>query len=187
MTRQCHPNATRIEPYQQGRLDSLCGLYALINGARLIYADTAPLTGQSCKRLFADGMDFLTAKKGSRDAAHWGMTVGRQRKLAKTLFNGEVLVERPKLRHGPPLPPLEKLDQLQSTIETAIAGGDVLLACFHGRISHHSIIVGQTATRVLLFDSDGMQFVQKASIRFSNDQCGTLTLHAVAPLSLAPT
>jgi len=60
MTRQCHPNATRIEPYQQGRLDSLCGLYAPINGARLIYADTAPLTGQSCKRLFAEGMDFLT-------------------------------------------------------------------------------------------------------------------------------
>ena len=83
MTRQVHPSALMIEPYQQGKLDSLCGLYAVINAARLIYAENCPLSRQRCKNLFAEGMDFLTAKKGSRDAAHWGMTVGRQRKLAK--------------------------------------------------------------------------------------------------------
>lgn len=185
MTRHCHPSATLIEPYQQGRLDSLCGLYALINAMRLIYADTAPLTGQSSKRLFAEGMDFLTAKMCSRDAPQWGMTAGRQRKLAKALFKCEVLVKRPKLRHGPPAPPMASPDQLQSAIETVIADGGVLLACFQGRISHHSVIIGQTATRVLLFDSDGMRFVQKASIRFSEGHHGTLTLHAIAPLSLA--
>jgi hypothetical protein len=184
MAWHCHPSAKRIEPNYQGRLDSLCGLYALINAARLIYADTAPLTGQSCKRLFADGMDFLTAKKGSRDAAHWGMTVGRQRKLAKYVLASTVLEGRPKLRHGPTLPPISDLNHLQSTIDTAITGGDVLLACFHGRISHHTIIVGQTPTRVLLFDSDGMKYVNKASLTFCKGHGGTLVLHAAAQFGL---
>lgn len=184
MTRKCHPSAKRIEPYQQGRLDSLCGLYALINAMRLIYADTAPLTGQSCKRLFAEGMDFLTAKRGSRDAAHWGMTMGRQRKLAKSLMVSAALEGRPKLRHGPALPPMTDLDHLQNTIETAITGGDVVLACFHGRISHHSVIVGQTPTRVLLFDSDGMKYLNKTSLKFRKAASGTLVLHAAARFGL---
>lgn len=184
MKRQCHPNATQIEPYQQGRLDSLCGLYALINGVRLILADTAPLTGQSCKRLFADGMDFLTAKKGSRDAAHWGITVGRQRKLAKVLLASTALDGRLKLHLGPSLPHLATVDDLEVAIAGTLARRAVLLVCLHGRISHHSVIVGHTPERVLLFDSDGMQFIRKTSLRFSNDQNGTLTLHALTPLMM---
>ena len=180
MTRQVHPGALRIDPYQQGRLDSLCGLYAVINAARLVYAESNPLSRQRCKGLFAEGIDFLTAKRGSRDAPHWGMTVGRQRKLAKALLNSEALADLPKLRHGPALPPMTDIDHLQTTIDTAITGGDVLLACFHGRISHHSVIVGQTPTRVLLFDSDGMKYVNKASIAIGAD-AGALVLHALAP------
>ena len=125
-------------------------------------------------------MDFLTAKKGSRDAAHWGMTVGRQRKLAKYVLASTGLMRRPKLRHGPSLPPIADLDPLQNTVETAITGGDVLLACFHGRIAHHTVIVGQTPTRVLLFDSSGMKYLNKSSIAMGAD-AGALMLHALAP------
>lgn len=184
MTRHSHPGAKRIKPYQQGRLDSLCGLYAVINAARLVYAESSPLSGQRCKRLFAEGMDFLTIKKGNRDAPHWGMTVGRQRKLAKALLTGEALAGLPKLRHGPALPPISDIGDLRSSIETAIAGGDVFLACFHGRISHHTVIVGQTPTRVLLFDSDGMKYINKASIAMGAD-AGALVLHGLAPFGTA--
>lgn len=182
MTRDCHPVATRIKPYQQGGLDSLCGLYALINAARLLYADAHPLSGQRCKRLFAEGMDLLTAKKGSRDAPHWGMTVGQQRKLAKALFKSEVLDGLPPLHLGSRLSRTAKVEELEVAIQTMLRGDAALLVCFHGRISHHSVIVGQTPTRVLLFDSDGMQFIRKHSLSFSAEQDGTLTLHALTPL-----
>jgi hypothetical protein len=182
MSRQCHPSATRIEPYQQGGLDSLCGLYAVINAARLLHAEASPLSGQRCRRLFAEGMDFLTAKRGSRDAAHWGMTVGRQRKLAKALFNCEALANLPALRLGPPLPHTAKVEELEKVIEATLECGAVLLVYFHGRISHHSVVVGQTAKRVLLFDSDGTQFIRKSSLRLSDERSGTLTLHALTPL-----
>ena len=184
MTRHVHPSATQIEPYQQGRLDSLCGLYALINAARLIYADAAPLTGQSCKRLFADGIDFLTAKKGSKDAAYWGMSVGRQRKLAKALLAGTALEGRPKLHLGPALPPMTKVDDLDFAIGGALARRAVLLVCLHGRVSHHSVIVGHSPDRVLLFDSDGMQFIRKGSIRFTASLSGGLILHSMIAMHL---
>lgn len=184
MTRQCHPFAKRIEPCQQGGLDSLCGLYALINAMRLVFAEMAPLSGQSCKRLFSEGMDFLTAKRGSRDAAHWGMTVRRQRKLAKALFKSEVLEGLHKLRLGLAMPPITRAEELDAAIGASLKSGAVLLVCLHGRISHHSVIVGHTPDRVLLFDSDGMQFIRKGSIKFSDDQNGTLTLHALTPLMM---
>lgn len=182
MSRYCHPSASQIEPLQQGRLDSLCGLYALINAARLLHAEATPLRGQRCKRLFAEGMDFLTAKKGSRDAAHWGMTVGRQRKLAKTLLQSEALEGLPPLHLGPRLPPMAKVEDYEAAIAGALARRAVLLVCLHGRISHHSVIVGHSPDRVLLFDSYGMQFIRKGSIKFADLQDGTLTLHALTPL-----
>lgn len=179
-----HPGAVLIKPFQQGGLDALCGLYALINAARLLYAEASPLHGQRCKRLFAEGMDFLTAKKGSRDATHWGMTVGRQRKLAKTLFQSDVLAGLPALHLGPPSPKMAKVQELESAIEAVLDDRAILLVCFHGQISHHSVIVGHTPARVKLFDSDGMQFIRKPSLRFSDDQDGTLRLHALAPLMM---
>jgi hypothetical protein len=182
MSRYCHPSATRIEPYQQGGLDSLCGLYALINAVRLLHAEANSLSGQRCKRLFAEGMDILTTKKGSRDAAHWGMTVERQRKLAKALLKVEALADYPPLHLGTPLPQIAKVEDLEAAIEETLANGAILLVCFHGRISHHSLVVGHTPARVLLFDSNGMQFLCKPSLKFSEDQNGTLALHALAPL-----
>lgn len=184
MSQYCHPSAMRLEPYQQGRLDYLCGLYALINGAHLLHAKANLLSGHRCKHLFAEGMDFLTSKKGSRDAAHWGMTVERQRKLAKALFKGEALADHPPLRLGPPLPQMAKVEDLEIAIEEALANRAILLVCLHGRISHHSLIVGHTPARVLLFDSNGMQFIRKTSLRFSDDQSGTLVLHALTPLMM---
>lgn len=185
MTHMLHPGAKLVEPYQQGGLDALCGLYVLINGALLLHAEANPLSGQRCKRLFAEGMDFLTAQKGSRDAAHRGMTVGRQRRLAKALFKGEALANRPPLRLGPTLPQMAKVDDLETAIEGALASGAILLVCFQGRISHHSIIVGQTPARVLLCDSDRMRFVQKASLQFCTKQRDTLMLDSLVPMHSA--
>jgi hypothetical protein len=182
MSRHCHPNVHLIEPYQQGGLDSLCGLYALINAARILYANGNPVTGQRCKRLFAEGIDFLTAKQGSRNAAHRGMTVAEQRKLAKALLKSETLAGHPSLHLGPRTKRIGKVGELEMAITSALEGGAVLLVCFHGRISHHSVIIGHTPARVLLFDSSGMTFVNKRSLRFSDAQGGSLTLHALTKL-----
>jgi hypothetical protein len=127
-------------------------------------------------------VEFLTSKKGSRDAPHWGMTVGRQRKLAKALFKSEALASLPPLCLGPRLPTSASVEDLEAVITAGLDRGAILLVCLHGRISHHSVIVGQTPARMLLFDSDGMQFIRKPSLRFAGDQSGTLTLHAITPL-----
>jgi hypothetical protein len=177
-----HPGAVLISPYQQGRLDSLCGLYALINATRVLHALHKPLSVRKCGDLFAAGIDALIAKPSSRNAAHHGMTVARQRKLANVLLATVPLRDRPSLMVRSPLPHISKVEKLDHALGEAIAAGDVLLACFSGRISHHSVIVGLSTSRIMLFDSDGIQFVKKSSLRFSGRKGGALALRSLMPI-----
>ena len=112
------------------------------------------------------------------------MTGSEQRTIDQRAATIRAIDGRPKRLLGSALTPLAKVDNLEAAIGGVSARKAILLACFHGRISHHSVIVGHTPARVLLFDSDGMQFIRKPSLRFSDDQSGTLTLHALTPLMM---
>lgn len=57
MTSKMHPGAAMTEPWQQGNLDALCGLYAIINALRLLHAPTGGLSRQVCKTLYRDGLE----------------------------------------------------------------------------------------------------------------------------------
>lgn len=182
-----HPGAALITPYQQGRLDALCGLYALINALRVLHAPSRPLPVRCCKELFATGMDVLTAKSGSKAAVHSGMSVTRQRKLARAILKSAILRPLPKIVLRAPLPRATTMEALDRSLQAAIASGDVLLVCFHGRLSHHSVIVGISPARIILCDSDGLRYVLKASIRLPDRARGTLVLRNLAPLGLLQT
>lgn len=180
-----HPGALLVTPYQQGRLDALCGLYALINALRVLHAPHRSLPTRLCKDLFAAGMEALNAKPSSRVAVHSGMTVARQRKLARAILKSAILRPLPKIVLRAPLPKASTMEALDRSLQAAIASGDVLLACFHGRLSHHSVIVGISPARILLCDSDGLRYVLKASIRLPNRQCGSLVLRSLFPIGPA--
>lgn len=177
-----HPGAALIMPHQQGRLDALCGLYALINALRVLHAPTRPLSLRCCKELFAHGMDALTAKSGGKAVVHSGMTVTRQRKLAKAILKSSTLRPLPKIVLRAPLPKTSTMEALDRGLQAAIADGNVLLVCLHGRLSHHSVIVGVSPARILLCDSDGLRYVLKASIRLTGRERGSLVLRNLAPL-----
>lgn len=177
-----HPGALLATPYQQGRLDALCGLYALINALRVLHAPHRPLPARLCKDLFATGMEALNAKPSSRGAVHSGMTVTRQRKLARTILKAAALSKLPKAALRTPLPRIGKVEDLDRILRERLSMGDVLLVCFHGRLSHHSVIVGVSPTRILLCDSDGLRFVLKSSIRLSGRDRGSLVLRNLAPM-----
>lgn len=177
-----HPGAALVEPYRQGQLDALCGLYALINALRILHAPNRPLSRRRCKMLFATGMDALIAKKKSRDAARSGMTVARQWKLAEVLFTSAALHGYPRAELYPALQRIAKVEEIDEALEELIAGGAVLLVGFDGRLSHHSVIVGVTDARVILFDSDGMRFVKKPSLRLKGSRHGSLSVDSLVPI-----
>lgn len=179
-----HLGSRLITPYQQGQLDFLCGLYAVINALRLLHAPNRLLSRQTCEKLFATGLESLGSRPTASYAAHCGMTIGRQAKLAKVVLRSPLLQNLPKAVLRPALPRITSVGELDNAVCSAIAQGDVLLVCFEGRLSHHSVIMGVSASRVILFDSIGMHFVPKASLQLGGIARGRLIVDGLAPIGL---
>ena len=179
-----HPASRLISPYQQGQLDFLCGLYALLNALRLLYAPNRLLSRRACEKLFALGLESLGSRPTASYAAHCGMSIERQAKLAKLILRSTGLQNLPQVLLRPALPRITSVGELDGAVRSAISHGDVLLVCFEGRLSHHSVIVGVSASRVVLSDSIGMHFVSKASLQLGAKPRGTLIVDGLAPIGL---
>lgn len=184
MTLTIHPGAKQISPRLQGQLDSLCGLYALINAIRVLHAPNHRITSNQCERLFEAGIDALAAKSVSKSLAFGNMTVAGQGKLARNLIKRTVLKGLPRISLRPSLPRIKSIDDLDVVLFEALSDGDIFLTCLQGRRTHHSVIVGATSSRIMLFDSAGMQFVYKTSLRFDGATSGALTITGLTPVGL---
>jgi len=179
-----HPGASLVSPYQQGKLDALCGLYALINAIRVVHALDHPLSGPACRSLFRTGMKALLSDKHTAAAPYGGLTASQQQKLLKALMRAPVLANRAplQLRQQRRWPKTEA--DLELFFRTAIKRGAVILACLHGRMSHHTVITGVRGETVVLCDSSGMSFVYLSSIGLSASGSTGLRLDRLATLSI---
>jgi hypothetical protein len=184
MEKVIHPGAHLITPYQQGQLDSLCGLYALLNAICVIHAPFHPLSGKATRSLFVAATRRLASDARLRAALHDGMSPNGQHKLAKALFSAPSLAQRPALIFQVPKPRLKTSGDFEHFVSATIKRGAVLLVCFEGRMSHHTTITGISAQRLILADSSGMQFIYSGSVSFSAKAKSGLRLTRVATLGL---
>ena len=75
----------QLAPYAQGELDSLCGLYSIINAIRLVLYPVAPVSAVKSRKLFETGIEFLQ-QNGSLDPALInGINIRRWKLLAALL------------------------------------------------------------------------------------------------------
>lgn len=153
----------RLEPYRQGALDGLCGLYGLINALRLATADNTPLSKAQSKELFAAGVDFLHRKKGFREAAVAGLKARRRLALARHLAKLVSATHCPVVIERPDYSAWTSIDEVFGWIEESLSDGKPVVAALMGGLNHFTVIAGSTATRLELIDSDGLRFVRKSS------------------------
>lgn len=154
-----------LTPYRQGRLDSLCGIYALING--FAYARRHdPLRYFPTKRLFTTLVARMAKIRGDTSFCGDGIDHDEFRKLAKAACRFHC-----KKGHAfELLPPKALLDQPYSKKasddrlrrEWLRAASDitdiaVILDINTPWISHWSVLAGVDEDRLLLFDSNGMR------------------------------
>jgi hypothetical protein len=184
MEKVIHPGAHLITPYQQGQLDSLCGLYALLNAICVIHAPFHPLSGKATRSLFVAATRKLASDARLRAALHDGMSPNGQHRLAKALFSAPILVQRPTLIFQVHKPRLKTSGDFEHFVAATIKRGAVLLVCFEGRMSHHTTITGISAQRLILADSSGMQFIYSGSFSFSANTKTGLRLTRVATLGV---
>lgn len=154
-----------LTPYRQGRFDSLCGIYALINGfAHARRHD--PLRYFPTKRLFTTLVARMGKIRGDTSFCGDGIDYDEFRKLAKTarrfhreeghafeLLPPKRLLDRPYPKKAGDDAARREWLRAASVIPDAA----VILDINTPWISHWSVLAGVEEDRLLLFDSNGMR------------------------------
>lgn len=152
-----------IEPYNQGDLNGLCGLYSAINGFRLARYDHDPMTKAECKLLLGRGAAYLHRNRTLAPALSNGMETwlwhALIRNLAKHAATDEIAfkIERPVFSGEP------RIADVFAWIDASLSQGKPVLICLENALQHFSVVAASTPTSLLLFDSSGHHFVRRSS------------------------
>lgn len=142
-------------PFQQGGLDSLCGIYSLVNADRVINKTTV----ENSQALFNEIVHFLEVNKQLASILTEGMLL----KNLKLILN-EVIGDRiPKQEvrfHGRPNPGLREFwDEVAEFLNEAPKRSVVL--SLSGVHCHWTTIKDITDRQIKLFDSDGLSSLNR--------------------------
>ncbi|RDL49733.1 hypothetical protein BLJAPNOD_00841 [Ensifer sp. M14] len=158
-------------PYRQGRLDSLCGIYALING--FVHARRHdPLRYFPTKRLFMTLVERMAKIRGDTSFCGDGIDYDEFRKLAKAACRfhreegNQFELLSPKALLDQPYPKKASDDVARREwfrAASAIPDAAVILDINTPWMSHWSVLAGVDGDRLLLFDSNGMRGIAMAS------------------------
>ena len=171
--------ARQLEPLRQGDLDSLCGLYAIINAVQLVLY---PLSLRRSQRvsLFVAGIGELQRMRKLRSSITEGMYEPSWRRLA------EAVVAKATELTGMPLQ-LERLSPLGkqpgasvNAIKSSVRRGVPVIVLLDGILCHWTVVARFSSSRLVLFDSLGHRWVVVASIGVSDGW----TRHSIAPRGL---
>ena len=156
-----------MSPYQQGELDGLCGLYALINASRLA---VPTLEKKECQDIFRTALDWLGRNyKGFPPMVCDGLTFEKLRSLHKRVFQMRwptISLHQPFLRNMPQRPS-EFWTRMEEEAERE--GQGMFIGIGRG-MDHWSAVRKITSKRIILFDSDKRKFL-------SRSHCGFLERH----------
>lgn len=153
------PHLDLIEPFRQGQLDSLCGIYGIINSVRWGLRNNLPLTKHQSRLLYLRLVKYLEDRELLASAMDVGLCIPEISQLLHT--TKEWLAERNiLLKHSKPfhkqktITTLEFLNRVTKTINRP--NTSVLMATV-GRLDHWTSVVGANKNRLLLFDSSGLR------------------------------
>ncbi len=163
------PGLTLIEPYQQGEFDGLCGVYAIVNGLRLLVAPLRPLSYEECAVLYGRGIEIVRREDRLAFAATFGISQTLWRRLAAALCVSAGRIVGLALR---PVQPFAMHSHVPSTrvlaaVHAALDAGSPVLVALRGA---YDVIGGYTLTRLILHDSYAYCWVGKGSCGVSHDR-----------------
>ncbi|MEJ5087162.1 hypothetical protein [Brucella pseudogrignonensis] len=148
----------KLRPYLQGNLDSLCGIYALINAIRwALRNELASAKGPDWEELFRRLTNHAVKEMGHLDLPTSGLSLYAMiglihvaRDYVSEELNVELLFRRPFAIKKP-----TDADQTSESISRHLQqSSTAALAAVYGKLNHWSVITAIDAKQAQLFDSE---------------------------------
>ena len=136
-----------MEPYQQGSLDGLCGLYSVINSARLVIGK---ISEEECSDLFYQSLLMLEQKGNLSNFVYYGIN------NIASLFR--VVDKKYPTKRSKPFhtKPNTSLATYWNAVRVFLNSGPnraVLIGIGDGGCGHWSVVKDATEKRLIQFDS----------------------------------
>ena len=144
-----------MKPYEQGGLDGLCGVYSIINAARIIN----DFNEDKCQRLFKEVVSHLDQNRNLSRILIDGLNINVIGEVLKNIRSLNVAREMPfrgKSETG--------LPEFWSSIQEFLRmSNSVVLLAPGGTYDHWSVISSISDNRINFCDSDGIQYINRSN------------------------
>jgi hypothetical protein len=161
-------------PYEQGALDSLCGVYGIVNAARIV----SRLGDEECKELFRRIIFFLNRRRMLDTILVEGLSQPAIGAIFRNVAGLRFHRRGMPFKHWPETP----LDRFWSEMMTFLSQGPnrAILLSLGGVYDHWTVVETVTDKQIRLSDSYGLKTLNR-------HRCTTLRPTARRPYKLHPT
>ncbi|MBX8802010.1 hypothetical protein [Pseudochrobactrum asaccharolyticum] len=152
------PSDSKLSPYLQGNLDSLCSVYAVINALRWTLADH-PLSakGEHWRILFAELNDYAVKELGLLSLSSQGMGLNGMIWLLRTAQQHMAEAHAITFKTYRPFAlrrPESSTCVIGEIKEHLHSPGTAVITAVYGKLNHWCVIKGINEKHAILFDSD---------------------------------
>lgn len=178
------PASLALEPLQQGDLDSVCGVYSIINAIRICLHPDRVLGHQELRQMYRSGLGLFRQTRSLPKLLNWGMGEKAWFELTGKLLKYTKITTGVALKHRHLLPKSGRLTRkaIWLLIERELDQGHPVLISLGGQLDHYSVVVGISAHRLYLFDSSAHKWVARRCLGL--DERDPLPLHWITRTGL---
>ena len=144
----------KIDPLEQGALDNLCGVYAAINGLRLLRYSVRKMKFADTAHIFAVAIHRLHELQPYAQHISYGISTSVWHELLRDIAffaSGNGLAVSLQLFRD------SKGENFQDWIKTSLENGMPVMTLIKGGYRHYSVVQHIDAGEVRLFDSWGYE------------------------------
>lgn len=146
--------AAQLNPFQQGQLDALCGIYCTLNALQIAAYPVRPLGLSKARTLFASAVSMMRKHHSHLNPLTHGMANERMVWLAHHITKS-ASTKRTRF-----VAEACDCDDISGWIEQSLNSGAPVVACLTDW-AHFSVIIDMTPDGLVLFDSQGMSLLPK--------------------------
>ncbi|WP_421521893.1 hypothetical protein [Ochrobactrum quorumnocens] len=159
----------KLRPYLQGNLDSLCGIYALINAIRwALRNELASTKGPHWEELFRRLTNHAVKEMGHLDLPTSGLSLYAMiglTHIGRDYVSDELNVELSLRRPFAIKKPIEADQTIESMSRHLQQTNTAALAAVYGKLNHWSVITAIDDKQAQLFDSERIKQLPITSLQ----------------------